>query len=334
MLSPDIALVALDRAHLLGWMRLLLPPALGATSWGLILRENKRALRAIVCRQGREHAEILGADAVPGFDVTPPGLRSLADTWGVGMVMVLDSEIVPALMAEIDGALMLSQDYVAQWLVMVKAIKRYHRQGIYLEPPVLDFVPSASYDALQATFQTLIPDDRSLLAYIVSPAGVDASVIAVKRRGDIVLATTHAAIADRVPERDLGTGWRRQVSRVNGVVAERFAPPVIAVYAEREAVRRILSGGDLAAELAQGSVVLDPAPAWLLALVGSAAAFSAAGRSAKALASMLPGSARAYAKGALSTAMSAIRERGPNPFAQLDFDPIALLRHLLRLYKR
>jgi hypothetical protein len=97
----------------------------------------------------------------------------------------------------------------------------------------------------------------------------------------------------------------------------------------------ILTGpsDQLARELNAKRVVIDPAPTWLLGLLGGAAMAAMAGRAAKGLAAMLPQSARDAASALAQRAQSAMKESGAHPFSLLGFDPIELWSRLKHFYR-
>jgi len=82
--------------------------------------------------------------------------------------------------------------------------------------------------------------------------------------------------------------WRAGARRVLAAVEERFAKPTLGVFLERRTLQDILVGpaDQLARELNARRVLLDPAPAWLLGLLGGAAVAAVAGRAATALAQL------------------------------------------------
>src|SRR3954464_10801533 len=109
-----------------------------------------------------------------------------------------------------------------------------------------------------------------------------------------------------------------------------FAKPAIGVFLERSTLFGIVTGPSdtLARELNAKRVVIDPAPAWLLGLLGGAAVAAMAGRAASALAAMLPQSTRERASALAQRAGAAMKESGAHPFALLGFDPIELWHRL------
>jgi hypothetical protein len=199
-------------------------------------------------------------------------------------------------------------------------------------------LPAPHADPIQRTFDLLVPDDTALVGYVIADdrSRVHTSGIAVKRGGDIVLATNHGAIADVVDERALAKDWPRLARRVLHAVDERLATPSIGVFLEEATLHRILTGpGDqLGRELNARRVVLDPAPAWLLGLLGGATVAAIASRGARAIASLLPQSARDAAAAVAARANDAMKQSGAHPFALLGFDPLELWSQLKHFYRR
>ncbi|HWU91152.1 MAG TPA: hypothetical protein VN253_27990, partial [Kofleriaceae bacterium] len=252
----------------------------------------------------------------------------------------VERDLVARLSAEIEAALRLDQDLVAQGLVALRALRRHAGHGVWTSPPLLELLPAPAFEPLQRTFDLLVPDRSALVAYIVEDdrSRVHTSLIAVKAGGDIVRAATHRAIADLVPEATLTRSWDdkdRGYRRVLEAVEDRFAKPSIGIFLERTTLMRVVTGpsDQLAREVNAKRVAIDPAPAWLLGLLGGAAVAAMAGRAASALAQMLPQGARDRASAIAARAKDAMKESGAHPFALLGFDPLELWARLRHFYR-
>jgi len=138
-----------------------------------------------------------------------------------------------------------------------------------------------------------------------------------------------------VPEASFARDWQKGYKRVLDAVEERYAKPSLALFVERATLMGILTGpsDQLARDLNAKRVVIDPAPAWLLGLLGGAAVAAMAGRAAKGIAAMLPQSARDAASALAQRAQAAMKESGAHPFALLGFDPIELWSRLKHFYR-
>src|SRR5262249_26966155 len=154
---------------------------------------------------------------------------------------------------EIEQHLSIDLDMPAQGLLALRALKRHAGKGVWSHPPLLDMLPAPAAEPLQRTFDLLVPDDTALVGYVIDDQRdrVHTSGIAVKRGGDLVEVTTHAAIDDLIGERAFARDWPRLAKRVLGAVEERFAKPSIGLFLEEATLQRILTGpGDqLAREL-------------------------------------------------------------------------------------
>lgn len=331
MLAKEIELADLDARHWRNWWQLLVPPR--------VLDDPRWAL-AIVDGADLIHVSIANAGAVLPVPPPPSGLdeASLA-RWGkplgVDAVVVIDRGVIAAVAKDLEAALSYDQDLVEQGVAALRAIKRRAGKGIWTSPALLELVPAPAFDGLQRTFDLLVPDKSSLLAYVIEDdrRSIHASIIATKRGGDIVRAATHRAIGDAVGEAAFARAWDKQYERVLAAVEPRFGKPSIGVFLERATLMRVVTGpsDQFARELNAKRVVIDPAPAWLLGLLGGATVAAMATRGARALASMLPPAARERAADLAHRAGTAIRESGP--FAQLGFDPIELWARLKKFYR-
>jgi hypothetical protein len=335
VLAADLALPDLDGRHWRHWWQLLVPPGLQNDpryALGFVEGTPPRLIKVVVAGRGA-----IPVDEAPLPSLDTPGLQAWCRRLGVDGAIVLDTATIAAASAEIERHLSLDQDIAAQGLSMLRAFKRHAGKGVWSEPHLLDLLPAPPYEAVQRTFDLLIPDNTSLIAYVIDDdrRAVHASIIAVKRGGDIAVASTHRAIAGTITEAALARDWPTQYKRVLAGVEERFAKPSIAVFLERDTFYRILSGpGDqLARELNARRIIIDPAPAWLLGLLGGATVAAIATRGAKMLASFLPQSTRDRASGLAQRAQSAMKESGAHPFALLGFDPIELWSSVKHFYR-
>lgn len=329
MLSAELDLTDLDARHWNNWWRLLTPPrVLAPARWALAILDRGTLTHLIIRGEGARPLVPL-----PGLPtVRPPALAQYARTLGVAAVVVVERRLIAALSAEIEAALRLDQDLVAQGLIVLRALKKHAGHGLWTEPPVLDLLPAPSAEPVQRTFDLLVPDRSALLAYVIEDdrSRVHASIIAVKTNGDIARAATHRAIDDLIAEPAFARDWDKSYRRVVDAVEQRFAKPSIALFTERATLMRVVTGpsDQLARELNAKRVVIDPAPAWLLGLLGGAAVAALAGRAASAIAHMLPQSARDRASALAARARDAI-----DPFALLGFDPIELWQRLKHHYR-
>jgi len=337
VLAADVEIVDIDGRHWANWLDLLVPPALShrastPPSWATVFIDgDKKVLHAVISGVGS-----VVPGEVPFAGTERAALIKLRRDLKVGAVIVLTTNALPELWAEVEGDLRLGDDIVAQGLTMLRALKRLNNVGVWSEPHLLDLLPTPPYEALQKTFDLLIPNKTALLAYIFEDdrSDVHASIVAVKMAGHIDLVTTHLAFEDALSGPDLARQWPSQRKRLLKLVADRFNKPSVGVFMDKAAYRRILTGptDQLTRELSARNVIIDPAPAWLLGLLSGATAVAMAGRGAKALAKMLPASARKMASDLANSAQDVMRSSGASPFALLGFDPIELWLNVRHFY--
>lgn len=318
VLAPDLQFVDVDGMH---WARFL---GLFLRSWAagggeesgasarpgslFVFVDGGRVLRALLTGAGEiDPARIPWRG--PGTDLEP-----IRRAHGAVRVVVLDEGALARLVEEAERRLAPGQDYVEQILHLLGAWRARVGDGIWMEPRRLSRFQVPSYDAVQRTFDQLWPDGRTLVFYLIDEEAdeVYTSLILGKRKGDLSLVTTHLAVAD---EARIGRGWRRQCRDVLRTVSEWFGPPHIGLFASVESWRRVSGGprGILAREIARRHVIVDPAPLWLLTLIGGSAALGIAEGAASILGRFVPHEWQA-------------RLKSLAPFAPLGLDPVELWR--------
>ena len=340
MLARDIAIVDIEPEHWQGWFEMLVPARVrNHPHWGLAILDHGKPL-TITVHTGVANSRPASLEHPAFSGTSPDALDRLAEELAVEAIVVVERDILAALHAAIDRALVQlgdGADHVAQWLAILRVLQRHHGQGLWSSPALLDLLPPLSYDALQSTFDLCIPDDTSMLCYVFAEKRprIHSSVIAVKRHGDITHVASHTGVADLISEQLLADDWLMQHRRLTAAVSQRYAPPSLAVFLAHSAFHRIVTGpaDQLAREMNARNVIIDPAPAWLLGLLGGATVAAMATRSARALARMLPRSARRMAADLATTAQTVMRESGTHPFALLGFDPIEFWHSIRHFYR-
>ncbi|MBP6629509.1 MAG: hypothetical protein KBG28_08150 [Kofleriaceae bacterium] len=342
MLGRDLDLADVDARHWANGWRLLVPPRWwDRPRWALVIVQPAAEGGAAPVV---ERVIIAGAGGEGRLEAPPPlagtssrDLAALARALDVAAVVVVATDVVAALSADLERRLRFDQDGVEQGLLVLAALRRVAGRGVWTEPALLDLLPAPGFDGLQRTFDLLVPDATTLVGYVFDDdqRAVHTSIIAEKRRGHLVRVATHRAIADLVDERALAARWASRTGDVVDAVTQRIARPSIAVFAEHGAVQRIVTGppDQLGRELSARRVIIDPAPAWLLGLLGGATVAAVAARGARALAGLLPSATRDRASALAGRAQAALERSGAHPFALLGFDPLELWARLRYLYR-
>ncbi|HEY4055417.1 MAG TPA: hypothetical protein VGM39_02375 [Kofleriaceae bacterium] len=335
MLSPEIDISDLDARHWTNWWRLLSPPrVLESPRWALAILDDGKVIKLVIAGDGARGS--IDPDAAPCPGLSAKALEQWAKTLGVAAVVAIERDAIATLAADVEAALRRDQDYIAQGLVALKALKKLAGTRVFTSPPLLELLPAPGFEPIQRTFDLLIPDRSALVAYVIEDdrSRIHSSIIATKEGGDISRVATHRAIADLVPEVSFARDWQKTHERVAAAVEERFAKPSLAIFGERKTLLDVLTGpsDQLAREINAKRIVIDPAPTWLLGLLGGAAMAAMAGRAARGLASLLPQSARDRASALVDRAKTVAKDAGP--WAPLGFDPLELWAQLRHFYRR
>ncbi len=329
MLAHEPTIAWLDRRHLENWWKLAVPPGLSPESrFVLLVLDQGSPVHAI--RLGEGAIELA---TVPFEGTSTAALANLRTTLNVQGILVLERRALVDLFEAMERGLRQEDDYATQGVGLWQELRRC--EGIWTSPPLLDLIPPLRVDALRKTFDLLVPNQSTLVAYVLEGRSVHASVITEKHNGVVDVVTMHPAIGDLLSESELCRDWRSNYDRVNRAVTSRFSKPCISVFVERDAVLRILRGpaDQLTKELRAKNLIVDPSPLWLQGLLGGAAALSMATDNAKRMARFLPKSARRMAGDLATAAQGRIRESSASPFAALGFDPLELLQTLRDFYR-
>jgi hypothetical protein len=336
VISPDFSLLDIDERHWHNWWQLLVPPrVVKQPRWALaVVAGEPPSLLHLAIRSGGTQ-RIIDGEKLPAL--TANALASWAQHLGVHGVVVIRNDLLATLSRAIEPQLSLSQDLVEQGLLAMRVIKPLIGRSLWTSPSVIELLPTPSYDAMQRTFDLLIPNHSAMLAYVFENdrSRVHASMIVCKQDGHLMRGTTHRAVQDLVSESSLARDWATGYKRLLSAVEERIAKPSVGVFLSRDAWQRVLVGpaDQLGREISNKTIIIDPAPTWLLGLLGGATVAAVAGRGARALASFLPSAARDRASAFAARAQSAMKESGAHPFSMLGFDPIELWASLKDFYR-
>ena len=285
--------------------RLLAPPKRGVSSSLphaaplVLIIEEGRCVKAM-----RPFSKSLDASLFPWAG--PWSLGQHRRSSGAPFAIAVEGEALERIAAAMDRRVVTGDDYVAQLLEVARAGRAELGKGIHVEPDVLGLVPVPSYAALQKTWDTLVPDERSIGLFVFDEGAVWCSAIVAKQGGEAVRVTTHAALGIARPE----MRWGRH-KEILQAMESRVARPHAALFASLDAWREIVGPepGALARQVALQRAIIDPAPPWLLALIGAGAMAGVAQSASKLFGRFVPQSVKDTA-------------RALSPFAALGFDPI------------
>jgi hypothetical protein len=345
MLSASIHLHHLDPEHFQNFTRLMHPPRGGdpEPGGGGPLARLARAtaprppsssalsphLPAVAVLRGERVVRLmqLGGGTFPLSELPsgrPEDLRAFRKTHHLPFVVAVDADALPGLWAEVQARVEVGEDYVAQELAMVRVLREALGKTVRVDPRLFGVMPLPSYGLLQTTFNQILPDGRSFVFYLTDAGRLWTSLIAVKRGGDITEVVTHAALAGEVQFSSVA-----DAKAVLRAVEARFAPPHLGLFLPLRTWHELVAGdrSAVARAMANRQAVLDPAPPWLLALVGVGAMAEAATRSVRLAGKLLSASGigARFIPGGVQMAERLVQTMA-NPFEALGVDPWEVLR--------
>lgn len=296
----------------------------GSTEQGTL--PSRAAPAALVLLRGGQPRRIvllgggeLPLTALPGV-VDAAALGRLRKERGLAFVVALATEALPELAAEIQRQLRPRDDLAAQGLAALRLLQRALGRDVLVSPRLLGALPLPPYDLLQRTFDRIFPAGRSVLFYVFEGTQLHCSAILRKRGGDIDLVSSQRAFDAELRVRGLA-----DLPRLRKLVAERYGEVHICMAVPLSAWRRFVAGdrSALARALASRQAVLDPAPAWLRALIGAGAVSEAATRSARFAGKLL---SRSPLGSLLGDKPERLVGKIGNPLEALGIDPFEFLR--------
>jgi len=353
MISPRLKLIDLNPDHWARLMDLMLPPTGGdpepaaAGPLGFLARAQAQVQAAgkpersslatsphrpaVVLHRGGTILRVVqlggGVLSSEGLaSVSTVDLRAYRKARALPLLVAIDVARLPEVWASFQDGINLTDDLALQHYAMLKALKAAIGSGVEVEPRLFGAVPLPAEAMLQKTFDRLLPDRRSFVMYLVDRGSVWTSVIATKRDGDLQLITTHDAIAARVRFSTIGLDAKKVVKEVG----RRFEPVHIGLFLPLSVFQELVAGdlSAIARAMAARKAVVDPAPAWLLGLVGAGAAAEAATRTGRLASGLLRGSKlwQGLGRGPAGKAAEKLAQTLSSPLELLGLDPWEALR--------
>ncbi len=337
MLALDATFSGIDPVAWKNLSRLLLPPpAHGTAPAGKTARpplvlflEGGRVVQML--RPGprpspEEHEAELSRHAALWHG--PGSLRALRRAAQAGVLVVFEEDGPRELHCTVEGRVRGGDDPLQQLFGAIEAAREQHGRSFHVDPNPF-VIPLPGAEVARRAIDLLLPDDRSLVLYIVDQTGetarpgsprrprVFASLVLCKRRGQITHVSTHAGLGLHEPSGDL----RRDAKQLSQAAA-RVGKPHLGLYLTLPAWRRVVGPqpGALAKAVALGEAIIDPVPAWMLAMTGLGAATGLAEGAGRLLGRYLPKSVVSLAK-----------QVGSGPFQALGIDPLDLWDRATRL---
>lgn len=247
----------------------------------VVRADDGRVLNALHSARGRVRGlEPFDLDALP----------ELARRFRVRRCVVVAPGALEELNERIATRLQRGDDYVSQWLVLVRSFREVEDAGlVHVWPRPLANVPVPPAGAVRAAFDLVLPDEHAAVAMLWQ-GGRPWTAVALRRRaGRIDLVAGPDLIARWTGP--LGGDWRRDARHVVDAVSRAAAPVHLGVFAEVGTLRRLLARPDAGAWLAASAtrdLIVHPTPPYVAVALGADGVRAAAERSARWLGRLDP----------------------------------------------
>ena len=265
----------------------------------------------------------------PGFD----RLEGLPEMYGAKRVIALREGSLEDLFARASSRMHREDDYVAQVLHVIRAIREEMDEGrIVVHPRPFPSVPLPTPQLVRRTLDSVLPDDRSFVLAVWRGHSLWTAAILRRRAGEIDwIAGPDQLLAWTGP---LGGDWRRDHRLVSQAAAEHVAPVHLGLYGDLRSVRRLLrsrEAGAWAKAVASREVILHPTPPYVAVALGADAARRVAQKSSAMFGGGLFGGFDPLRR--LAPVLGVLRNRVGEVASvtqALGFDPLKLLAQFLQ----
>jgi hypothetical protein len=199
------------------------------------------------------------------------GLDGLPERYGAKRVIVLREGVLEDAFGRASARMHREDDYVAQWLHVVRAIREEMDQGrIAIHPRPFVSVPLPTAQLVRRTLDSVLPDDRAFVLAVWRGHTLWTAAILRRRAGEIDwVAGPDQLLAWTGP---LGGDWRRDHRIVSQAAAAHVAPVHLGLYGDLRSVRRLLrsrEAGAWAKAVASREVILHPTPPYVAVALGA-----------------------------------------------------------------
>ena len=284
----------------------------------IVISAERRVRKAFHTQRGRVRGiETVAEDALP----------ELAARYGARQAIVIREGAIEEISERVAQRLERGDDYVAQWLVVMRTLREVIDAGIVqVHPRPFAALPIPTAGMVRRALDTVLPEDRALVMVLWSGHTPWTGVVLRRRRGEIDLVAGPDLIARW--SGPLGGDWRRDHRFVSEGITRAVAPVHLGIYGEIGSVRRLLrtaEPGAWARAIALREVIVSPTPPYVAVAIGADATRAVAKRAASrlggidTLAQLAP--LASYVRGRISEIASVTQTLG--------FDPLKVLATLL-----
>jgi hypothetical protein len=198
-------------------------------------------------------------------------LEGLPARYGAKRVVALREGVLEDAFARASARMHREDDYVAQWLHVVRAIREEMDQGhIAIHPKPFVSVPLPTAQLVRRTLDSVLPDDRAFVLAVWRGHSLWTAAILRRCAGEIDwVAGPDQLLAWTGP---LGGDWRRDHRIVSQAAAAHVAPVHLGLYGDLRSVRRLLrsrEAGAWAKAVASREVILHPTPPYVAVALGA-----------------------------------------------------------------
>jgi hypothetical protein len=260
MLSSELRVTGFDPAS---WSRLL-------SLFGAGVEQASAAQRGTLVVVVDEHGAACAAfvtqrGPIPIASYTGRAeLAQLCEQLGAPRAIVVKLGAIEELTERAVPRVLGSDNYAAQWLGLLTTARELEREGALYFWPERSRLPLPSPPVLARTLDTVLPDERSLLAVLWEDSVLWTALLLRRRAGEIDLVAGPEFVLDVVGP--LGGDYRRDHRAVSRAVSDAVAPVHIGIYAQRSRFERLLRNpepGAWAKAVALREIIIDPSPAYV-----------------------------------------------------------------------
>ncbi|MCB9591298.1 MAG: hypothetical protein H6719_01090 [Sandaracinaceae bacterium] len=285
----------------------------------IVLDDRERVLMALNTQQGRVRGlEYAGPDA----------LQEMAERYHASSCVVLREGVMEEIGERLAHRVERGDDYLAQWLVLARAVREMSEAGLLLTwPRPLGNVPIPTIGMVKRALDSVLPDEHAMVVVVWS-RNVPWTAMVLRRRGGLIDLIAGPDLLARWTG-PLGGDWRRDYRIIGEAVERTVAPVHLGIFTELSTVRELLreyEPGAWARAAAVRDVIIHPAPPYMAVALGADAVRAAARESARWLGGI-------ETLGQLAPLATYLRSRVAevaSVTATLGFDPLKLLAIWLR----
>jgi hypothetical protein len=177
-----------------------------------------------------------------------------------------------------------TDDYAAQWLALLAAMRELEREGALYFWPERPIVPLPSPQLVTRALDVVLPDEHSFVAALWEDNELWTALVLRRRGGQFDLLGGPELVLDVVGP--LSGDYRRDHRTVSRAISDAVAPVQLGIYASRRRFERLLreaEPGSWAKAIAMREIIIDPSPAYVQVAIGADALRATARRTGQFL---------------------------------------------------